>query len=307
MEKTVKYIRKNIPLPLRRKLGPIVAYFSYLYSIYFQKKTRLGFKVLTPIKTLDVICQKNLSVIRFGDGEMSLIEKEDLAFQKQNDQLSSRLKAVLQSKLPNLLICIPNIWGRLENFNKNYFWFSLHHLFKYKKSWSRLLSKDQIYGDAFISRPYLSYKDASQAGVIFQKLFSIWQGKEVILIEGSKSRLGVGNDMFDKAKSVSRILCPSENAYSKYEEIKKEALKAPTDRLILLSLGPAAKVLAYDLFMLGYRVIDIGHIDMEYEMFLRKENKIVPVKNKYFNEINERNPESCSDPKYLNQIIAHIK
>jgi glycosyltransferase family protein len=306
MEKIFKYIRKNTPLSIRKKLGPIAAYLSYVYNLYFQKGIKPVFKVLTPTETLDAICRYNLSVIRFGDGEMSLIEKDSLGFQEQNDQLSLRLKGIIQSKIPNLLICIPNIWGHLENFNRNYFWFSLHHIFKYKKSWSKLLSKEQIYGDAFISRPYLSYKNTTEAGSVFQKLFSLWRDKEIILIEGDKSRLGVGNDMFDKAKSVSRILCPSENAYSKYEEIKKETLKIPKDKLVLLSLGPTAKVLAYDLFMLGYRVLDIGHVDMEYEMFLRNETRIIPVKNKYFNEINERNPEPCNDPKYLSQIIATI-
>jgi hypothetical protein len=65
--------------------------------------------------------------------------------------------------------------------------------------------------------------------------------------------------------------------------------------------------LAYDLFLLGYRVIDIGHIDMEYEMFIRKEEKLTKVPYKYFNEINERNPEVCLDAEYINQIIAKIE
>jgi hypothetical protein len=67
-------------------------------------------------------------------------------------------------------------------------------------------------------------------------------------------------------------------------------------------LGPAAKVLAYDLFLEGFRVFDIGHIDMEYEMYLKNEPKLTKVKYKYFNEINERNPEDCKDPEYLSQI-----
>ena len=33
----------------------------------------------------------------------------------------------------------------------------------------------------------------------------------------------------------------------------------------LLPLGPAATVLAYDLFKAGYQAIDVGHVDVEYE------------------------------------------
>ena len=100
---------------------------------------------------------------------------------------------------------------------------------------------------------------------------------------------------------------PPENAYASYEKIEEEVTKQSKEKLVLLSLGPTAKVVAYDLFLLGYRVIDIGHIDMEYEMFLRKENKQVKVPHKYFNEINERNPEDCQDEKYLSQILVHIR
>lgn len=34
------------------------------------------------------------------------------------------------------------------------------------------------------------------------------------------SRSGVGNDLFDDANSVERIICPSKNAYSKIDEIE---------------------------------------------------------------------------------------
>ena len=59
--------------------------------------------------------------------------------------------------------------------------------------------------------------------------------------------------------------------------------------------------------IIQHRVLDIGHIDMEYEMFLRKQDKQVKVAHKYFNEINERNPIECTDEGYLSQIVAIVK
>jgi hypothetical protein len=41
-------------------------------------------------------------------------------------------------------------------------------------------------------------------------------------------------------------------------------------------------------------------------MFLKNTEKITKVPYKYFNEINERNPEDCNDPLYKSQIIAEI-
>ncbi len=308
IRKTISHIRAHTPLYLRIKIGPLFAYITYVYRVYFSNNS-LNFKVLSSEKTIDLIKDNSLSVIRFGDGELSFIENIDLAFQKKNAELATKLKEIITSNHSGLLICVPGIFGKLNHFAKHSYWFSLHHLFKHGETWEKLLSKEYTYGDAFITRPYLTYSEAYRAksGIIFDKLFSIWKDKEVVLIEGDKSRLGVGNNMFDQVQSIGRILCPAENAYDRYDEIKKEALKIDKNKLVLLSLGPTAKVLAYDLFLLGYRVIDIGHIDMEYEMFLRKASKLEKVSYKYFNEINERNPDECDDPKYQSQIIAQIK
>lgn len=306
----IEWLRKLAPLKLRQNIGPYIGYADYFININFRKK-RPTPRVMTLDETLNIVIENEMSVVRFGDGEMSLMDNCDLAFQNKNDELASKLKTILRTShdksCDKLLICIPGIWGRLEIFIKRDFWFDIHHLFRHGDSWRNLISYDYFYGNTFITRAYLMFKDKSNSGHVFEQLFSIWKDKDVVLIEGEKSRLGVGNDMFDKTKSFGRILCPPENAYSKYQDILKEAMKVDKNKLILVSLGPTAKVLTYDLFKLGYRVIDIGHIDMEYEMYLRGEGEIKKIQFKYFNEINERNPEECNDEKYLQQIIAVIK
>lgn len=308
MQHSIQKIRNITPLSVRIKVGPIIAYIVYLYRIYILGNRHTP-KVLSLNDTLDLIIKEKLSVIRFGDGEMSLIENINLAFQNHDKGLSISLKKILQINVPGLLICVPGIFGKLNTFAKHSFKFTLHHLFKHMYKWTSLLSPTQIYGDAFITRPYLTYNNVGRqkSGDIFKKLFSIWDDSSIVLIEGDKSRLGVGNNMFENTKSVRRILCPAENAYLKYDAIKQEALKIDPENIILLSVGPTAKLLAYDLFLLGYRVIDIGHIDMEYEMYLRGEKKLIKVPYKYFNEINERSPEECLDPHYISQIIARIQ
>lgn len=308
IQKMIQWIRDHTPLSLRIKIGPVIAYIVYFCRVYMFGNHHTP-KVLPLNETLDLIIKENLSVIRFGDGEMSLIENIDLAFQNKNKELSMRLKKILPLDIPGLLICVPGIFGKLNTFVKKSFRFTLHHLFKHMHQWTDLLSSTQIYGDAFITRPYLTYNNIGRqkSGDIFRKLFLIWENQDIVVIEGSKSRLGVGNDLFAGAKSIKRILCPAENAFEKYEAIKEESMKLGKDRLILVSLGPTAKVLAYDLFLAGYHVIDIGHIDMEYEMFLRNSHTLVKVPYKYFNEIGERNPEDCNDHLYLSQIIAKIE
>ena len=99
-------------------------------------------------------------------------------------------------------------------------------------------------------------------------LKKIWDGKDVIIVEGSKTRLGVGNDLFGNVLSVKRILAPAENAFSCYQLIIQEVVKIYKHELILLALGPIATVLAYEFSKLNMRALDLGHIDIEYEWFL---------------------------------------
>ncbi len=301
----IQKIRQKTPLSIRQKIGPVIAFVLYYFNIYLRPNRKRP-KVLSVNETIDLIIEKNLSVIRFGDGEISLIDWLDLGFQEYNQNLAERLEKIIKADEKGLLITVPGMWER-QDWQEDYAYkFGVHYLYRYGHIWKSLLSNDRVYGDTGMTRFYLATKDKSNCAPIFKKLFYIWEGKDVVLIEGEKSRLGVGNDMFNKVKSLQRILCPPENAFDKYDAIKNEAVKVGKDKLILLSLGPTAKVLAYDLFLLGYRVIDIGHIDMEYEMFLRKAPKQEKVKYKYFNEIHERNPEDCADPKYLSQIIAMV-
>jgi len=152
-----------------------------------------------------------------------------------------------------------------------------------------LLNKNKTYYSSFITRFYILYKDKSKISDYVGKLKKIWNQKDIVIIEGQKSRLGVNNNLFDNVKSIQRILCPSINAFNLYNKILNSALKIEKNKLILLALGPTASVLAYDLYKAGYQVIDIGHVDIEYEWFIRNSTKVIRIPNKYVNEAKNGN------------------
>ena len=110
-------------------------------------------------------------------------------------------------------------------------------------------------------------------------------------------------------KSIQRIICPIENSFNIYDKIKKEVLKVSKKRLILIALGPTATILSYDLYKLGYQAIDIGHVDIEYEWYLRKAKERIKIENKYVNEVSNgrKNISKIKDKNYYNQIISIIK
>ena len=50
--------------------------------------------------------------------------------------------------------------------------------------------------------------------------------------------------------------------------ILDECLKESPDKLFLLSAGPTATILAYDLAQRGYQALDIGHLPNCYDQYL---------------------------------------
>lgn len=289
---------------LKKIYSKLLEYRSYI--IYFFKSFNVPFEVLNIEESLDYIIKNKSSFIRFGDGELAIIKGNNIGFQKKNECLARRLEEVLSSNIKGLEICIPGVFKSLNEHTKeaNKFW--KMNLVDSRKKWYELC-KNKQYLNAFVSRPYMEIKNKQKSKKYFEKLKLIFKNKDVVLIEGKYSRLGVGNDLFDETKSLQRLLCPTKNAFDKYDEILKEALKIPKEKMILLSLGPTAKVLAYDLFKKGYRVIDIGHIDLEYEWFLNKSSKKEKIKNKFVNEVNDNGDlTEINDEKYQKQIIKEI-
>ena len=79
--------------------------------------------------------------------------------------------------------------------------------------------------------------------------------------------------------------------------------------MILITLGPTATILAYDLAMQGYQAIDFGQVDNEYEWFLRHATERIVIEGKSVSELAwYRIPETqIYDDRYETQIIAHVE
>ncbi|WP_054653727.1 GT-D fold domain-containing glycosyltransferase [Limosilactobacillus equigenerosi] len=169
------------------------------------------------------------------------------------------------------------------------------------------MKKINWFGSTFISRPYIDLKDKSSADRYFSLLKSLWKDRDLLIVEGKTSRAGQGNDLFDTAKSIHRIIAPSKDAFSKYDELFLTIKKWSDNKLVLLMLGPTAKLLSYDLSCEGIQAIDIGHIDSEYEWFLMGALQKVKLPHKHTAEFNFDNDiDFVIDDEYESQIIADI-
>ena len=258
-------------------------------------------------ETLDYIIEHNSSLVRFGDGEINVLAGHSIPYQNYDEELVSTMRDIIvQESREDLVVCLPDAFTDRFRFTSWAIPFWKNHMDHYMDFYRELCS-DSWYGSTFVSRPYIDFEDKSQAKAQFEKLKSIWKNRDLLIVEGETSRSGVGNDLFDEANSIKRIVCPSHNAFSSVYEIEQEIEKHAAGCLILCMLGPTAKVLAYHLSQKGYQVLDIGHIDSEYEWMKMGAKTKVKFAHKHTAEYNfDQDIEFIEDDTHNNQIVARI-
>ena len=262
--------------------------------------------ILSKQETRRRIKEQHRSLARLGDGEFAaIVGQKRWNFQSESKVLGDRLREVLKSNDEGILIGLnPSFYMNLFDLPEDdadgvraY----MHPMVR--KLHAELLSRDKQYADA------LFHNISCDEDVM--QLKQIWDDRECVFIEGIHTCMGVGNDLFDNCRRIERILCPAENAIDRYDEIMKESLKQRKDKLILIALGPTATVLAYDLYREGYQAVDIGHVDLIYESYVRKATNLYNVQIPYkYCSIDERISgriiETVNDPEYKSQILAVI-
>lgn len=317
--KIVKFVG-NIAHKLGIKSELILLHDKWLnrlrtFQMYILRPFDLKFKythmldIMSIEETIEYIVENRCSVSRYGDGEFNMLSNNSIGFQSASPELVDKLrKTVKVDHLTNCLICLPGIFNYENEYEKTTqkFWNKI--LVHKRKEWYGYCNLDYKYGNADITRCYIELKDRTKSSQYFEMLKLIWNERKVIIVEGEKSRLGIGNDLFSNTDSIHRILCPAIGAYSSYDKIV-EYIKSHIERdnLLLLALGPTASVMAVELAQEGYQAIDIGNIDKEYEWWQAKTDRKVVNPIKFTMEVaNGTNVQECTDIKYLNEILCKI-
>ena len=278
----------------------------------FKQEELFDISVMSIDETLDQLLEMEQSLIRFGDGEFNLINGNSIAYQEYQENLAQEMREILlhaDDTENKVLICLPEIFeifkgNFLQNEDSEKFW---KQVLDDHGRFFQETCQAKGYGSSWISRPYIDNKDKSHAITQFEKIKSLFDHKDILIVEGATTRSGVGNDLFNNALSIKRIICPSHHAFSKVDVIQQAILDHAPGRLILLMLGPTAKILAYRLSQLGYRALDLGHIDPEYEWMKMGAETRVQLKHKHTAEFNfDQGIEFIEDEDYNSQIVADL-
>lgn len=243
-------------------------------------------KVMNVEESIEILIKNKLSVARFGDGEFNLMRGKELAFQKADDMLAFRLREILTNPINECAIGIPDVFGSLAEYEKKPARFWKAYMGMHRREMIKMLDLDLIYLNTNMTRFWTGYKNKEKALEIVNSYQTLWKDCNIVFVEGRLTRMGVGNDLFRGAASIKRILCPEKNAWQRYDEILTTILSFHFDKntLFIMALGPTATVLAYDLAKKGYRALDFGHLDIQYEYSLKNAQDKIAIEGKYVNE-----------------------
>ncbi len=296
------------------------AFLEARRAMYEQKRSNMPFehgkgifpKIHSAEAALHEIIIENKSLCRFGDGEFEIIRGKDRPwFQKADKRLADRLLEVLRSDEPQILIAIADNFGNLDKYTQD----AADAIRAYMTAGTTrddiigMLDIKKDYFDAYVSRPYMMYQDKTQARVTFGLMKQLWKKRNLFIVEGEHSYMGVNNDLFEAAGNVRRMECPAKNAFQKYDDILEQAcaLVRP-DELVLITLGPTATVLAYDMAKRGIQAIDIGQVDNEYDWYKKGSIEKEEISGKCVAELSHWHepPMRFLDERHQNEIIARI-
>lgn len=194
---------------------------------------------------------------RFGDGEFKMVRAgSDISrLQKYDKELKRRLLRVFLNPLSNLLIGIPNpLCTRpyVEGFYRRFDEFILNKPAK----------TESVFVSSFFTRPSLVNLDSNS---YFERVKNIWRGREVVLVNFNFDLL---NHFLFCDSVCDFIEISRRNCFSRYKEIVTSCyMFCGKDKLFLISAGPVASCLAYDLCEVGEQAIDIGQLAFEYVLF----------------------------------------
>lgn len=251
---------------MKQKVKKIIC--ELVYQLYKHHILKNKLQVESIDNTIDRLINSDLSLVRFGDAEIRMIEGNTTKFQDYDEELSRRLYEILQYKQEKVMVGIPDIFGSLEQYTEKSRDFWKEHLFFSRKTYLKYCNTEKTYENAFFSRLYYIYQDKEQSGIWFDKVKEIWRDRDIVVVEGEGTHTGAGNDLLALAASIERVLCPGLNAYLAYPEIREACLSFSKEKLFLFAVGNTAKLLITDMVKEGYRAIDIGNLDMEYEWYL---------------------------------------
>jgi len=233
--------------------------------------------ILNPVDTvLFLLSHPDMSISRLADGEMCLasgIGVPNSGYQNSSSSIKEALAEVLTCSKPKCKIALPKVffYRQLPNLSPNIDGFADSCFIPQSREgdYFKYIKNEYKYGDACfgVIKQHYPMINARMANAYYSLFKLLFKDKDVILVTGDNRCLEYDKNLLKDSniKSFSMLKVPSYNAWDSYDAIKKSLLRLNSsgNKLICLSCGPTASVLAYDLSDC-MRCLDLGHVFGDY-------------------------------------------
>jgi Glycosyltransferase GT-D fold len=232
-------------------------YYRWVSDRYIPQYQSVRF--LSYDETVKELLTQNRSIVRFGDEVFDMLLGIGLYFNNWRQQydaaLATRLKEVLASADDRLLVCFnPELIlkTKAEMDAQGIGW---QHQF-----WtnSRVYLKDYIHVDRVYGSA-LSFHERYNPALPYEEIIEHMRHKHLIIVASNTGRF-LGQQF---GLTTSYVEAPASDAWSQYDTLLGTVLREAKEYdkesvLVLASIGPAAKVMVFDLTKTGYTVWDTG-------------------------------------------------
>lgn len=256
-----------------------------VYEFEENKRLFKNLKLIGREETLRILQCEPKSFVRFGDGEIDIMEGRNTVFQSFNSELSQKLKDILNNKHSNYYVGINQSY-----FHSPFRYPDRQHRFyrergtKLRSCFLRECNPDISYLDACCFGAYFRYGDDYDFESYYSDIRNCFKGKNIILVSGAGVFEKLSYDIFDLAASKKIIHGPNIDAFDEYRNILEKVLEvADKDKsFICVILGQTATVLVADLAERGYFAWDVGHLAKDYDVYMRRVEKTKENMNSFW-------------------------
>lgn len=212
---------------------------------------------VTPVEFLSIgeltsLIHRGKSLIRMGDGEIYIMNHGSVHYQPYNSLLRQKLLKIIKEYrdsspyvlgIPKTYIEMTNVELRKKHMLR--MWLPFKIMYRY------FFPRGMTYFDA-----HTFYEQGFET-----HLKSLIEESHTIIVTNKETISKLKQRGLEGKITSTFIETPSQDAFKEYEAIFEKTihtLQLHPNAKILVSMGPAAKVLVYDLSKKGYAAYDIG-------------------------------------------------
>lgn len=207
--------------------------------------------------------------VRYGDGEIAHLFKTNPKYgsggQCCSGEFRNKLINIFNNKNNKILVAFTGYFNDNKFIKENYIGVLSNSTKRFIERYRTRLQKDfpnifntTLYSTEITRLPQLNVDNKKYVVNMFNKLFI---ENDCVFIGNDNVINLVQQKFINLFKNIEFIFGPSNNAYNSYDSIIENLFNIENlkEKLILISLGPTATVMSYDLAQQDYWTIDIGH------------------------------------------------